>query len=216
MHPAKYKIFQYLFALVFLFQISMGNCQIGNSPNGNKADSLVAVSFRTHLKNDTISFEKIESSISRNELLTELQAELEYRKQLAIKSHDDIAFARSLSDLIKIRDLRTEDTLYFRNSAFMDTILSDNKASAGLKAIIHILHAQRINDFDRRLLKFNPAAYRTKDLNYNYASFTPKQRDSIVILIYSCLYRSLKILFYQSLSILLLADIMIIILNVPG
>jgi len=178
---AKCKIFQYLLALVLLFHISIGNCQKKNNTNNFKADSLVVVSSQPVLRDDTNSFEKIESSINRKGLLTELQAELEHRKQLAIKSQDDITLARSLNDLMKIRDLRTEDTLYFRNSAFMDTILNNPGTSAALKAIIHILHAQRLSNFDHRSLRFNAAAYRTKNLKFNYAALTAKQRDSIVV-----------------------------------
>jgi len=181
MRLAKFKMFQYLFAVVLLFHASIGNCQKKNSANRIKADSLVAVSSQTLLKDDTNSWEKIESSINRKGLLTELDAELERRKQLAIKSRDNITLARSLNNLMKIRDLRTEDTLYFRNSAFMDTILDNPNASAALKAIIYILHAQRLNNFDHRPLRFNAAAYRTKNLKYNYAALTAPQRDSIVV-----------------------------------
>ena len=173
------RIFRYLSALVLLFHVTIGRCQ--NKANHPKPDSLVASGVRTYPRDTTNSFEKIESGISQKLMLAELQQQLERRKQLAIKAGDDISLARSLNDLMKIRDIRTEDTAYFRNSAFMDTILANPHASAGLKAIVDVLHAQRLNNFEHRPLRFNAAAYRTKGLMYDYAALSADQRQSIVV-----------------------------------
>ena len=152
--------FRYLFTLILLFFFLKCNCQI-----------------RTELLGDNI--ESLEAAIGRKEMVQLVIDKLEIVKQRAISANNDIMLARSLYDLMRIRDLRTEDTLYFRNSAFMDTVINSRYASPRLKAIIHILHAQRINNFDHRSKKFNAAAYYTKDLSIDYAALTTRQRDSI-------------------------------------
>ena len=94
-------------------------------------------------------------------MLQQTQDALLALKLKAIQSNDNIMLARSLYDLMQIRDLRTEDTLYFRNSAFLDTILNDAGSPAALKSIMYVLHARRLSDFDGLYLRFNKAAYRS-------------------------------------------------------
>ncbi|MDB5851899.1 MAG: alpha-2-macroglobulin domain protein, partial [Rhodoferax sp.] len=154
--------FKYYLVLAFSFQFINGFCQV-------TTDSLT-----------TKSIERLEAAIRVKKTLLQTQQELEFIKQKALKSHDDILLARSLNDLLQIRDQLTEDTLYFRNSAFMDSLLNSSATSLQLKAIIHILHAQRISRFDTRPLKFNRAAYRTQGLKNDYAALNTFLLDSIV------------------------------------
>jgi hypothetical protein len=154
--------FKYYLVLAFSFQCISGFCQV-------TADSL-----------NTKSIETLEAAIKGKKILQQTQQELEFIKQKALKSHNDILLARSLYDLMQIRDQLTEDTLYFRNSAFMDSLLNSSATSSQLKAIIHILHAQRIRRFETKPLKFNRAAYRTKGLKDNYAALNTFLLDSIV------------------------------------
>jgi len=121
----------------------------------------------------------LEEHIRKNEMLQQTQDALLQVKLKAVKSNDYVLLGRSLYDLMQIRDLRTEDTLYFRNSAFMDTILNERGAPAALKAIMYVLHARRLSHFDGRYLKFNNAAYRAKNLAVDYAALSRAQRDSI-------------------------------------
>ena len=122
----------------------------------------------------------LEASLSKKELLQQIKDSLEAIKYKAIASGNQALQARCLFDLLRIRDLRTEDSLYFRNSAFMDTILNDRSSPVKLKALVYILHAQRLHLFSQRYLKFNEAAYRTPDLYGNYAALSLTQRDSII------------------------------------
>jgi hypothetical protein len=154
--------FKYYLVLAFSFQCISGFCQV-------TADSL-----------NTKSIETLEAAIRGKTMLQQTQQELEFIKQKALKSHNDILLARSLYDLMQIRDQLTEDTLYFRNSAFMDSLLNSSATSSQLKAIIHILHAQRIRRFETKPLRFNRAAYRTKGLKDNYAALNTFLLDSIV------------------------------------
>ncbi|HEY2581422.1 MAG TPA: hypothetical protein VGI43_06430, partial [Mucilaginibacter sp.] len=176
MHHASFKTFPYLLAVALLFYFETGNCQIKPRTDNINVDSLKKAGLSI---SDSISVTSLETMISEKEKLTQTRQALEVLKQKAIAIKDDITLARCLSALMKIKDQRTEDSLYFRNSAFMDTLLSSPDASPALKAIIHILHAQRLSSFNYRSLKFNHAAYRTKNLKYNYAALTVNQRDSI-------------------------------------
>jgi len=121
----------------------------------------------------------LEEHIHKKEMLQQMQVALLALKSKAIRANDNIQLARSLYDLMQIRDLRTEDTLYFRNSAFMDTILNDRGAPAALKAIMYVLHARRLSDFGARYLKFNQVAYRVKTPATDYAVLNSTLRDSI-------------------------------------
>jgi TonB-dependent SusC/RagA subfamily outer membrane receptor len=123
---------------------------------------------------------QIESQINEKLFLLKNQQQLNTIKYAALKTHNDILFGRTLYDLLQVRDQRTEDTLYFRNSAFLDTLIADKTTSPKLKAILYIMRAQRISKFDNRYLRFNYAAYRSKSLNTDYASLSPQQRDSLV------------------------------------
>lgn len=127
---------------------------------------------------DGKNIERLEASLSEKSLLQDVNDSLVILKNRAIASHNEVLQARCLYDLMRIRDLRTEDTLYFRNSAFMDTIINDPSASAKLKALMYILHAQRLYGFDHRYKKFNAAAYQTKNLANNFAVFNVELRNN--------------------------------------
>lgn len=131
---------------------------------------------------DSLKFatlERLEGNIVRKDSLLATHLQLEVIKQQAIKSGDDVMFARSLYDLMELRDRRTEDSVYFRNSAFIDSLLQ-RSTSPLLKVALHVMRAQRLNKFDTRTRKFNRATYYTNDLIYNYAALSVNQRDSIV------------------------------------
>jgi len=125
------------------------------------------------------NLKRLESGILEKAMLVQTQRELELIRKQAVKSNNNILLARSLFDLMQVRDQRTEDTLYFRNSAFIDTLLAGS-VSSELRALLFLILAQRISRFDSRPLRFNYAAYRTKALKIDYAAFDRRQRDSVV------------------------------------
>jgi len=177
MSQRSFKILRYLLALTLLFDYKIACCQVRNPTI--YTDSLKKAGLQKSNTIETDQFEKLEKAIGGKEALQQTQKQLLLLKQQAIKSHNDIMLARSLYELMKISDLRTEDSLYFKNSAFMDTLLNNRSSSPALKAIIHVLRAQRINNFNNRLLKFNRAAYRSKNIPVDYPSLTIGQLDSI-------------------------------------
>ena len=177
MSQRSFNILRYLLALTFLFGYKIACCQVSNQ--NISTDSLKKAGLQKPNTAETDQFEKLGKAIGGKEALQQTQRQLLLLKQQAIKSHDDIMLARSLYELMKISDLRTEDSLYFKNSAFMDTLLNDRSSSPGLIAIMHMLRAQRINNFNYRSLRFNRAAYRSKNIPVDYASLTTDQLDTI-------------------------------------
>ena len=177
MSQRSFKILRYLLTLTFLFGYNIACCQVRDQ--NISAGSLKKTGLQKSDTAENDQFEKLEKAIGGKEALQQTQQQLLLLKQQAIKSRDDIMLARSLYELMKIADQRTEDTLYFKNSAFIDTLLNDPASPPGLKAIMHVLRAQRINNFDHRPIKFNRAAYRSKNIPVDYASLTIDQRDSI-------------------------------------
>lgn len=172
-----HKALPYLLALSLLFCYNIAHCQLRNPVIST--DSLRKADLQKPKKDELDQFQKLDAEIDSKAALEQTRQKMLLLKQQAIKSHDDIMLARSLFELMKINDLRTEDTSYFKNSAFMDTLLIDPRSSSTLKAIIYVLQAQRLNSFTFRYLKFNRAAYRSKNIPVDYASFTNEELDSI-------------------------------------
>ncbi|WP_259065718.1 MG2 domain-containing protein [Mucilaginibacter sp. X4EP1] len=152
--------FKYLLALALVFSFTNSFCQL-------VTDTL-----------DTKSIVSLEKAIEEKRQLSQTQQGLGLIKQQAIQLHNDILLARSLYDLMLIRDLRTEDTSYFRNSAFIDTLLRGD-ISPKLKAILLIMRARRVGEFDYRFQRPNYTAYRTKNLKPDYAALDPAQRERL-------------------------------------
>nr|WP_084407054.1 MG2 domain-containing protein [Pedobacter panaciterrae] len=123
---------------------------------------------------------KIETSIrEKKELVTALHA-LNEKKEESILNGNDIALARCWYYTMLIKDLKTEDSLYFRNSSFIDSLLINKKSSPLLKTALHLMQARRLFLFKRKYLKFRPSTYETKNLQHNYGAMNVSQRDSVI------------------------------------
>jgi len=146
--------------------------------------AIISLNFQTvfgqgRVEQLTDSVRTLEGNIHVKLLFGETQQKLESIKKQSAELKDDILCARVLYDLMRIRDQRTEDTLYFRNSAFMDTLLVNPATSEKLKAILHVLRAKRVVSFSGRYTRFNKAAYKTHSLKTDYAAFTDHQCHSV-------------------------------------
>ena len=138
--------------------------------------------IKSQSNSDSLKFanlERLEGNIVRKDSILATQLQLEVIKQQAIQSADDVMFARSLYDLMELRDRVTEDSLYFHNSVFIDSLLQ-RSISPLLKTTLHVMRAQRLSKFNSRKQKFNRATYYTNDLTYKYAALSVNQRDSII------------------------------------
>ncbi|MES2455277.1 MAG: MG2 domain-containing protein [Bacteroidota bacterium] len=126
-------------------------------------------------------WDKIEQSIKDKSRLTDVKAELGEIKTLAERNKNDVDLARAWYCEMLVKDLLTEDSLYFRNSAFIDSILLTATSRPALKTMMHLMQARRLDLFSRKSLKFNQASYQTKDLAFNYAERSEKTLDSLVL-----------------------------------
>ncbi len=119
---------------------------------------------------------RLEKSVTEKKALVQTRAELQGIYRQAANAGNHILQARSLNALIKARDALTEDSLYFRNSAVIDTLLASATTTAKLKAILYVMQVRRITGFDQLRRKFNFAAYRVKNVMKDYAGLTSLQR----------------------------------------
>lgn len=122
----------------------------------------------------------IETSIKTKTQLEETLKTINAKKEESVRNNNDIALARCWYYTMLIKDLKTEDSLYFRNSAFIDSLLINKKSSTLLKTAMHLMQARRVLLFELKRLKFRPSIYETKNLQPNYGAMNVLQRDSIV------------------------------------
>ena len=121
----------------------------------------------------------IDTSIERKKNLLEVSTLVQQLKQKAISEKEYFQMARCYYYQMLITDQRTEDSLYFRNSAFIDSILKIQGSHAELKLAMHLLQAKRLSAFTTRNNRFSRQRYERKDIPVNYAAYTNDELDSI-------------------------------------
>jgi len=121
----------------------------------------------------------IERSIKEKRNLDSVYRKLSQLKSEAKAGKNELQLVRAHYYLMQIDDQRKEDTFYFRNSAFIDTLLSQQFGDRA-KLILHVLQAKRLKAYTSKSLKFNLSKYEIKDIPFNYAQFDKFQIDSII------------------------------------
>lgn len=139
-----------------------------------------STAFAQVLDLSDVEWTKIETSIRRKEQLEETLNTVNKKKEQSIRNRNDIALARCWYYTMLIKDLKTEDSLYFKNSAFIDSLLIDRKLSPLLKTAMHLMQARRLLLFQHMQLKFRPSTYETIGFESNYAAMNVPQRDSLI------------------------------------
>jgi hypothetical protein len=130
---------------------------------------------------DPATWKKIDSTISTRNNLKDIEIQILAIKTKAITEHNDAALARCLADLLMIEDQKTEDSLFFKNAAFMDIILSSSSSSSLLKSIMHLFLARRISEFESVFYyRSNKNLMRTGIPGKEYALMARKELDSLV------------------------------------
>lgn len=140
----------------------------------------LGLNFCTAQQPNLSHWQNIEQAIRNRKLLDQALENVAQEKKAAIQSGWDVNLARAYYYEMLIKDVKTEDSLYFRNSAFMDSLLLSSRSSAVLKAVTHLMQAKRVSLFKRKYLKFNRSTYEKKDLANNYAALSNVQLDSVV------------------------------------
>jgi alpha-2-macroglobulin len=127
------------------------------------------------------TWKEIELSISKRKNLSDILDTVYGIKQKAIAQKNDALLGRCLYYEMQITDRRTEDTLYFKNARYMDSILAAPSATLLLKTIMHLLKAERIAGFTKKqYLQQNKNLYASYNSRYQYNSMLPGELDSLV------------------------------------
>ncbi len=130
---------------------------------------------------DPAVWNHIDSAIYTGKNLQDIQIQIQNIKTKAIAEHNDAVLARCLADLLMIKDQKTEDSLFFRNAAFMDSVLSNSSSSPLLKSIMHLFLARRISLFENNIYyRLNKNLIRTGIPGKEYAQIDKRQLDCLI------------------------------------
>jgi len=129
-------------------------------------------------KDIQITWNNIEQAILEKKNLVTTQTRLHQIQQQSLAEKDYLSYIRSKDLSMRISDLRSEDTLYFKNSSFIDSLIADQKLPGEIIGILHLLQAKRIKGF-ASYRRFNRSLYKRMDLPIDYAALSLKQLDSL-------------------------------------
>jgi TonB-dependent SusC/RagA subfamily outer membrane receptor len=132
--------------------------------------------------NRDIYWEGFENSIDKKKNLRQAQHSLDSLIQLYSVAKDDGVVARCLSLRLRITDLITEDTLFFKNSQYIDSTLQSPASSPSLKMAMYVAKAQRIRLYKSTFLgskrRMLVASYSNK---YDFSGLSSSSLDSLAI-----------------------------------
>ncbi len=126
------------------------------------------------------SFKIVSDKIANKQQLTDTENALQLMLTFAVNENKPIAKIRCLYYQVLIKDVKTEDTLYFKNSAALEKELKQNDF-ATTKAMLHLLMAKRISYFKNYYFNRAKASlFKNEKMLPNYATFTNHQLDSVI------------------------------------
>ena len=130
-------------------------------------------------KAQNIDWDQIDIALSTKKNLANLNQQLEGIKQTAIKNNHLATEARCYWYQVKIADLTTEDTCWFKNSAAIDSLINVGN-SPYLKSIMLVLKAKRIAGFrDQFYNRNNKSLFVIPANTTDYRMLTGVQLDSL-------------------------------------
>ena len=104
--------------------------------------------------------------------LTEAKRQSKILLEHAIAEKNSLNIAHAYDLLIRITDRRTEDSLYFKNSAVLDSLIQ-NSDNTELRGYAHFLLAKRIMQFLRSYKwDYKHNLFKRNDIPVNYATFS--------------------------------------------
>lgn len=126
---------------------------------------------------DNYSWKQIEKGIASKMTLNHFTKILENRRQIAPDEKNESDLARCFFLLSQIRDRKTEDTLFWKNSFYIDSIAKDPSSSVYLKSLMHILKSERIQEYKR---KFSHRNNKNLIANYNSGQLFQRQLKKLL------------------------------------
>jgi len=121
----------------------------------------------------------IDTSLYSKTNLVELSTTVDKLKTKAIAAQKYFYVARCFNYNMRITDLKTEDSLYFKNSSFIDEMLLQPQQPKQLQFALHLMQASRLMIFTKRYNRFQRQRYERKDIPVNYATLSNSALDSI-------------------------------------
>ncbi len=133
---------------------------------------IVLIQCRAQVDFSPALWQDIDSSIGKKERLKSLAFRVDQLLPAAFKQGNNLAVARCLDYQLRLRDLLTEDSLYFHNSRTIDSLLRLSQLPAELKASLHLQMARRLYWFARKYIRFSRILYERKEQPVNYAALS--------------------------------------------
>ncbi len=142
---------------------------------------ILLFSLRCYSQGDfrSSTWHHIDTSVLKKKNLSEVYNLVQRLKQKALAESNYYQTAHCYYYEMLIADQRTEDSLYFRNSSFIDSILLQPGVKKDLLVTMHLMQAKRLSGFTKKYLRFNRQRYEFKNLPLNYAGYSNQQLDSI-------------------------------------
>jgi alpha-2-macroglobulin len=125
-----------------------------------------------------VNWQEIETDIRKKKNLIDLSSQLEQIKNNALQKEEYGMAGRCYNYLLQIADSKTEDSLYFKNSFFTDSIVRSPNSPLLLKSIMHIIKAKRIAGYSYRFFNRNNKNL-IKGYNTEYYLMTQAALDSL-------------------------------------
>lgn len=146
---------------------------------------MVCLSFSTCLRAQLAgvplqNWEGIDDLIGRKTNLQDVEQQVRQWLQAAKEGNDQVAIARCLQAIMHIADAKTEDTLFWKNARWMDSVLENRRTPPLLKCITLLLKEKRILQYKTR---FSARRDRNNFASYGkivYATLSSKALDSLV------------------------------------
>lgn len=127
-------------------------------------------------------FARLEEAISTKKNFQQVLQQLQIWQQHAVAAGDQAMVARCLYDRLQIVDRITEDTLYFKNALFIDSVLQ-SQAPAQLKLVMHVIKARRIDQYKRLFIgQSRKNLISSYDTAIDYSRLSRAQLDSLSLL----------------------------------
>lgn len=121
-----------------------------------------------------VNWQEIETDIRKKKNLTDLYEKIEDIKNNALQSQQYGTAGRCYNYLLQITDSKTEDSLYFKNFFFIDSILQKDNSPLLLKSVMYIMKAKRIAGYNYKFFYRNNKNL-IKDYNTNTAYYLMTQ-----------------------------------------
>ncbi|MBE7174038.1 MAG: TonB-dependent receptor plug domain-containing protein [Williamsia sp.] len=132
-------------------------------------------------KADRRTWSGIESAIRDKKNLQLVYDTVSLLKQQALQTNNLAVAGRCMFYLMQIADQRTEDTLYFKNSLFIDSILDTPQSPPLLKAVMHLLKASRLYNYSARFYsRSNKGLIRSYSNRYDYSKLSKPELDTLI------------------------------------